>query len=323
MFASSTSHCTSKTTQTSPLRASTLLFIFSITGVQKAAGLVSRPPLLRELDGPPPRAEVRNTWRRGGALRYPFSGWAREAACGQVHRGARRSGYRRVSLVAADRVFQDDAGWVKSTPKALFVRENVGFDFAYWAHILRGYIELYNREIVYLLNDSLFGPVNDDAFAAMITKVRASSADVVGLTENLERGWHVQSYFLAVKKGALGSYAFHNFVLGVRSHQDIDDVISAYEITFASRMREAGLAVEAVYEVSKIRDPTVYHWRELLDEGFPFLKVKVARDDLPGVDKSGWRKTLIVSAMTSGSPMCVLRSLRTLRQANARGAGRL
>jgi hypothetical protein len=195
-------------------------------------------------------------------------------------------------LVAADRVFQEDAGWVKSTPKALFVRENAGFDFAYWAHILRGYKELYSREVVYLLNDSLFGPVNDEAFAAMIAKVRASSADVVGLTENLERGWHVQSYFLAVKKGALGSYAFRNFVFGVRSYQNIDDVIKAYEITFALSMREAGLAVETLYKSSRIRDSTVYHWRELLDEGFPFLKVKVARDDLPGVDKSGWRESL-------------------------------
>ena len=195
-------------------------------------------------------------------------------------------------LMAADRVFQEDAGWVKTAPKALFVRENVGFDFAYWAHILRRHRELYNREILYLLNDSLFGPVNDDAFAAMIAKVRASSADVVGLTENRERGWHIQSYFLAVKKGALGSYAFQNFVLGVRSHQDKDDVVNAYEVTFAPSMREAGLAVEALYKSRSFLNTTIYHWRELLDEGFPFLKVMTARDDIPGVDKRGWREIL-------------------------------
>jgi glycosyltransferase involved in cell wall biosynthesis len=195
-------------------------------------------------------------------------------------------------LVAADGVFQEDAGWVKSTPKALFVRENVGFDFGYWAHILRRYRELYNREVVYLLNDSLFGPVNDYAFAAMVAKVRASSADVVGLTENLDRGWHVQSYFLAIKKRALGSYAFQNFVLGVRNHQDLHDVVNACEIPFAPSMREAGLVVEALYKLGSTRDSTVFHWRELLNEGFPFLKVKVARDDIPGVDKTAWRESL-------------------------------
>jgi glycosyltransferase involved in cell wall biosynthesis len=195
-------------------------------------------------------------------------------------------------LVAADRVFQEESGWVESTPKALFVRENLGFDFAYWAHILRRYRELYNQEVLYLVNDSVFGPVNDDAFAAMIAKVRASSADVVGLTENRERGWHIQSYFLAVKKVALGSYAFQNFVLGVHCCKHLDDVINAYEITFAPRMREAGLAVEALYKLRSTRDSTVYHWRELLGEGFPFLKIKTARHDIPGVDKAGWREML-------------------------------
>jgi glycosyltransferase involved in cell wall biosynthesis len=195
-------------------------------------------------------------------------------------------------LIAADRVFQEDAGWIKSVPRALFIRENIGFDFAYWAHILRRHRALYNREILYLLNDSLFGPVNDDAFAAMIAKVRASVADVVGLTESRECGWHVQSYFLAVKKGALGSFAFQNFVLGIRSHQDKDDVINAYEVTFAPSMREAGLAVEVLYKSDSIFNSTIYHWRELLEEGFPFLKIMTVRDDIPGVAKTGWREIL-------------------------------
>ena len=195
-------------------------------------------------------------------------------------------------LVAADRVFEENADWVKSTPKAVFVRENVGFDFAYWAHVLRRHRELYGREVLYLLNDSLFGPVNGQAFAAMMAKVRESSADLVGLTENLERGWHVQSYFLAVKKRALGSYPFQNFFLEVRSHQDKDDVINGHEIHLAPRMRAADLAVDALYKSRDVHNLTVYYWRELLEDGFPFLKIMTARDDIPGVDKTGWREAL-------------------------------
>jgi hypothetical protein len=35
-------------------------------------------------------------------------------------------------------------------------------------------------------------------------------------------------------------------------------------------------------------NPTLDHWRDLIQSGFPFIKVQVLRDDISGVDKSRW-----------------------------------
>jgi glycosyltransferase involved in cell wall biosynthesis len=195
-------------------------------------------------------------------------------------------------LIAADRPFEDDEQWVTTVPKAVFIRENKGFDFAAWAHVLRLERALYGCDIVYLLNDSLFGPTNEDDFGKLIMRVRTSAADIVGLTDNHERGWHIQSYFLAIKQSALRSFAFQKFIISIRSFDDKDDVINNYEVKFVPKMQAKGMKVEALFKAMSIHNPTVYHWRELLAAGFPFLKVMTARDDIPNVDKSGWRGAL-------------------------------
>lgn len=197
-----------------------------------------------------------------------------------------------VLIVAADQPFQDADEWLRPLVKGLFVRENSGLDFAAWAHLLRRHRELNDAQILYLLNDSLIGPTNAADFNKLVSRIRESDADIVGMTENRERGWHVQSYFLAVKRGALSSFAFHQFMLDVVSFDDKDDVINNFEVQFAPVLIAAGLKVEALFSSPTIHNPTIYHWRELLDEGFPFIKVMTVRDEIPGVDKTGWAEAL-------------------------------
>ncbi len=197
-----------------------------------------------------------------------------------------------VLIVAADQPFQDADEWLRSLVKGLFVRENSGLDFAAWAHLLRRHRELNNSQILYLLNDSLIGPTNAADFHDLVSRIRESDADIVGMTENRERGWHVQSYFLAIKRGALSSFAFHQFMLDVVSFEDKDDVINNFEVQFAPVLIASGLKVKALFGSPSIHNPTIYHWRELLNEGFPFIKVMTVRDDIAGVDKTGWQSAL-------------------------------
>ena len=204
----------------------------------------------------------------------------------------KREGVDIVLIVAADQPFIDNHDWLFDLVTGLFVRENKGYDFAAWAHILRLHRRIYRAEILYLVNDSLLGPTNDAEFHTLLKRVRSSSADIIGLTENEERGWHLQSYFLAIKSGALASFAFHQFIVDIVAYDDKDHVINFYEIKFAPAMKAAGLITEALFASRSIHNQTIYHWRELLAEGFPFLKVMTARDDIPNVDKSGWRDEL-------------------------------
>jgi hypothetical protein len=173
----------------------------------------------------------------------------------------------------------------------MFVRwnEGYGYDFAAWAHILRLHPELFDAKILYLLNDSVIGPTNDAAFAALLTRLRNSTAGLIGLTENFEKGWHIQSYFLALKRPALSSIALRKFISDIVSYNDPEDVIDDFEIRLAPTLRAAGVSCEPMFAASDPRNPTIYHWKHLLLSGVPFIKVK-AMDG--GIESSDWRELL-------------------------------
>lgn len=197
-----------------------------------------------------------------------------------------------ILIVASDKPFDDVEPWLRPLVKGLFVRANLGYDFAAWAHLLRRYRELNNARILYFLNDSLFGPTHPDAFGAIISRIRSSQADLIGLTDNRERGWHIQSYFLAIKQRALSSVAFQEFMHDIVSFKNKEDVINTFEIQLAPTLLSSGLKVEALFQALSDYNPTIHHWKELLDKGFPFIKVMAIRDDIPTVDKSGWEIAL-------------------------------
>ncbi len=204
----------------------------------------------------------------------------------------RREGVAITLIVAADHGFGDDAPWLYDLLDGLYVRDNEGWDFACWAHVLRLNRGFYAASVLYWLNDSVIGPVNQAAFHRVIERVRGEDAGMVGLTANAERGRHIQSYFLAFKPKALRAFAFHQFVLGVRSFADKEDVINAYEIKLAPTLEAAGIRTAALFEPEQIHNPTIYEWKPLLNQGFPFLKVLAITHDIRHVDKTGWREEL-------------------------------
>ena len=162
------------------------------------------------------------------------------------------------------------------------VRDNVGFDFAAWGHAysLGGGFPQCSRLL--LANDSVIGPLDEDSFAALIGRLRASTADMVGLTENRTPQRHLQSYFLAFGPRALASAAFRRAFAGMRSLPTKELVIDAYETSLTRRLERAGLRAEALfpplYDEPRSGDDTTARWRELVDAGFPFVKASLLRD---------------------------------------------
>jgi GT2 family glycosyltransferase/tetratricopeptide (TPR) repeat protein len=203
-----------------------------------------------------------------------------------------RQNIRVTLIVNADR--PSDAANINliSEVDGVFVRQAEGYDFSAWAHLLRLHPELFNAKILYMLNDSLIGPTNDAAFGELLIRLRNSPADFIGLTENFDRGWHIQSYFVALKHRALSSIAFHKLVDGIVSYKDKEDVINEFEVRFASTLKAAGLKCEPMFPATDALDPTIYNWKRLLQSGFPFLKLKTIRDFYDGVDISDWRQLL-------------------------------
>jgi len=177
-------------------------------------------------------------------------------------------------------------------PAGVMVRDNAGYDFAAWAHAIHLHPELYGAGTLYLANDSLIGPVSQKSFDAMLKQVRASDADLVGLTESHEYRWHVQTFFVALKPRLLSSWWLHGFFEGVRVLGNKDSVIRAYEVRFAGAVEQAGHTVQVLFPSDHAANPTLYDWRGLIERGFPFVKALLVRGHFEEPDLKDWRATL-------------------------------
>lgn len=162
---------------------------------------------------------------------------------------------------------------------AVFVRENVGFDFAAWAHMHAACGGLAPESRLLLVNDSIVGPLSEAAFTSLIARLRRSSADLVGLTENASPLRHLQSYFLAFGPQALASPAFRELFQGMQALPTKDLVIDVYETTLTKRLTDAGLKAEALfpalYDDPLSANDTTLRWEALILAGFPYLKASV------------------------------------------------
>jgi GT2 family glycosyltransferase len=208
----------------------------------------------------------------------------------------------RLEGIAVALIVNTDVAWnltntdILSRVDGLFIRQNKGIDFVAWAHVLQLHREILEATTeattLYLINDSLIGPIDQTKFSDLIRRIRASKADVVGLTENLERGW-LESYFLAFKRRALLSSAFGDFIDGIVCDEDKRDVISEYELRLASVLKRAGLDCELIFRAfDALKKPTAYHWKELIDSGFPFVKAELFRNIIPEFDAADCLKLL-------------------------------
>ena len=174
----------------------------------------------------------------------------------------------------------------------VIARENLGYDFAAWAHAIALHPEVYGAPILYLINDSVIGPADGGKFDRVIDRIRASSADVVGLTESHEYRWHLQSYFVALKAKALSTFQLQKFFDSIDVAKDKDDVIRRFELPLAAELENAGCSTEVLFPSYSALNPVLRAWRSLLQDGFPFVKLLLLRGAFPEVDMTGWRDAL-------------------------------
>lgn len=164
------------------------------------------------------------------------------------------------------------------------VRENVGFDFAAWAHAYSLGQGFPRCSRLLLANDSVIGPLDEHSFEALIERLRDSDADMVGLTENRTPHRHLQSYFLAFGPRALASPEFRCALAGMHALPTKELVIDAYETSLTRLLEAAGLSAAALfpplYDEPRSGDDTTARWRELIDAGFPFVKASLLRSPM-------------------------------------------
>ncbi len=161
----------------------------------------------------------------------------------------------------------------------VLVRENLGFDFAAWAHAYALCPDAAQWKRLFLVNDSIAGPLDPADFATMLARVRGSPADLVALTANESPVPHLQSFFIALNASALRSAPVQRFFARVLSLPQKSEVIDVYETWFTEMMKRQGLRGEAIFAAlgndRHSSNDTSFRWKQLIDAGFPYIKVSV------------------------------------------------
>ncbi len=160
----------------------------------------------------------------------------------------------------------------------LCIRENKGFDFGAWSHIMAT-IETSNFDRVYWVNDSLFGPLTLTSFDRMIASVRASTADLVGLTENGSDERHLQSFFLSFNHNILQNNQFATYAQQLWQLPTKSFVIEFYEVRLTRFIEQLGFTTQALFSLQgqAKRELTYSYPRALHAQGFPYLKTALIR----------------------------------------------
>lgn len=128
---------------------------------------------------------------------------------------------------------------------------------------------LKNYNHIYLVNDSVFGPLID--MTDTITKMEQTNADATGLiVATHETHSYMESWFVRLNKKIFNSKWFNEFISGVEKQPTKARVTIKYEHGLSNLIHEHKLSWNGVY---------VYHGRytynnpkRLLKNGCPFIK---------------------------------------------------
>lgn len=179
--------------------------------------------------------------------------------------------------IPADRLEIDRA--LQDRLSGVLIRENTGFDFGAWAHGLALCEDTSRWSRLFLVNDSIVGPLDAGDFERMLARVRSSAADVVGLTESLAPLRHLQSYFLVFNATALRHEAVRRLFARMLNWPAKSQVIDIHESRLTALLRAEGLRCEALFPALSSdplsSDDTSLRWAQLVRAGFPYLKTRV------------------------------------------------
>ncbi|NVD35544.1 rhamnan synthesis F family protein [Marinobacter lutaoensis] len=165
------------------------------------------------------------------------------------------------------------------------IRNNIGYDFGSWKAGLDYLPDLSSQySAILFANDSVYGPLYD--LSPLLKKWLDRGPDVMSLTDSIERGYHLQTYFWGMNQKAIKSGFYRNF--WYRYYGPLSDrsaVIRRYELVLAQRAKNLfGLTVGAFFPFEMVKEEApdgdlerlnpVHHaaLKLVSEKNFPFVK---------------------------------------------------
>lgn len=123
---------------------------------------------------------------------------------------------------------------------------------------------------VYLVNDSVFGPLFD--LTPALNKLETSGADFTGAVRctNIALPNHIQSWFVGLKRKLAASELFNEFISNINHQNEKSLYVFKYEMRMTQMLQQHGFTSFALADDS---DAYIYgNPYKLIHAGLPFLK---------------------------------------------------
>jgi hypothetical protein len=190
-----------------------------------------------------------------------------------------------------------DLSWPWGRPDALTVlrKPNIGYDFGSAAVALHRFPDVLAAPYVLVVNDSNVGPFR--SLRPCIEAFEKSEADVWGLTGSNQHTYHLQSFFLGFRRGVLAEPVLRRFWRNIHHHEEKSSVIERYELGLSHLLESEGYILDHEYGAARVgapsdRHPAIWLWRELLANGYPFVKRELLTKASLDVSRVGVSNTL-------------------------------
>ena len=129
--------------------------------------------------------------------------------------------------------------------------------------------DLTGYDVVYLVNDSVVGPLYP--LEPYLQRMEVLGTDAFGIVLNPSRhGRHLQSWFIGLKPAVFQAPWFREFLASVTAAGSKEEVCERYENGLARLLEAHSVPYAGLYE---LKGKSVYNdVRRLCGKGFPFLK---------------------------------------------------
>ena len=136
----------------------------------------------------------------------------------------------------------------------IVIKENVGYDFGSWQHVVLRKNLLDFSELI-LCNDSCYGPLFD--LNTMFSAMEGQDCDFWGPTANREVAFHIQSYFLVFRSKVLHNPVFIDFWSTISAQERKISYIVNYEVGLSQFLIRNGFKAGSVFH---FRFSTLHLW---------------------------------------------------------------
>lgn len=130
-------------------------------------------------------------------------------------------------------------------------------------------LDLNKYDFVYLVNDSVYGPLFD--LSPYLNKIESGTNDAFGMVKNPHHtSPHIQSWFIGMRKSVFMSAWFNDLLQSVRHHDNKGSVTILYEHGFTKHLIQNNLAWDALYSAPRrsIYNCVKYFYKKKM----PFVK---------------------------------------------------